>query len=62
VTGPLTYFYYSIGTFKEELQSPEVQENFVLDVSSVQLSLEDSATSGKLGKLGYSIGTATYET
>jgi hypothetical protein len=38
------------GTFKAEVQRTEVQESFLAEVGNVQLGLEDSATSGKLGK------------
>jgi hypothetical protein len=46
----LTEKQYFLGTFKAEVQRTEVQESFLAEVGNVQLGLEDSATSGKLGK------------
>jgi hypothetical protein len=46
----LTEKYNFLGTFKAEVQKTEVQESFLAEVGNVQLGLEDSATSGKLGK------------
>jgi hypothetical protein len=46
----LTEKQYFSGTFKAEVQRTEVQESFLAEVGNVQLGLEDSATSGKLGK------------